>query len=334
MSAEVPDDGPSPLEWLCDQAAKAGLRARAWTVLTHNSRLGERHPECCVENLFGDVYPYALCPNNPHVQQYTRTLLADVGAHAGLAAIELEAFWAMGWKHSSHHEKASFAPDALGEWLLSLCWCAHCCAGLDDAAHVRSLLAPRLRELFAQADAMAPSSYAAKTSGATRFSELLALAGAPPYGWLVERDLREFWRLWGDPRLAIERGLREARRRVPAPVRLALQVHPSEFFRGSQVPASGRYGLELGQGHEYVVTCYGDGPDGIGKALAALPRPAGGLGTVRLCIHPKAPQFAGDGDLRVVRDLCAQHAIASLAVYHLGLLPWRTIERVAAAFRA
>jgi hypothetical protein len=332
MSAEVPDDGPSPLEWLCAEAPKAGLRARAWTVLTHNSRLGERHPECCVENVFGDVYPYALCTSNPHVQQYTRTLLADVGAHAGLDAIELEAFGAMGWKHSSHHEKSSFVPDALGEWMLSWCWCAHCTASYGGQA-LRQEGATHLREHFAGADAMAPSSYAAKSGGATRFEQLLPLAGVAPWASLSERELRLLWQLF-DGRLAIERSLREARRRVPAHVRLALQVHQNEFFRGSQVPASARYALELGDRSEYVVTCYGDGPDGISKALAALPRPAGGTGTVRLCIHPRAPQFAGDGDLRVVRELCTQHAVASLAVYHLGLLPWRTIERTAAAFRA
>ena len=335
MSAEVPDDGPSPLEWLCDQAPKAGLRARAWTVGTHNTRLGELHPDCCIENLFGDVYTYALCPANPHVLQYLLALVGDVGAHAGLDAIELEAFGWMGWKHSSHHEKSSFVPDAFLERLLSMCWCDSCLAtqgrpvGLrvdPELLDRRQRLATAVRELFARADAMDPKTSATRGPGASQFEEVQRWVDSPALG-MTGKSLF-------DPRLRIESTLRAVRARVPPAIRLALQVHPNEHFRGSQAPGSNRYALELGERSEYVVTCYGDGPDGIGKALAALPRPAGRQTSLRLCIHPRAPQFGGDGDLRVVRELCAQHAVSSLSVYHLGLLPWRTIERTAAAFRA
>ena len=115
--------------------------------------------------------------------------------------------------------------------------------------------------------------------------------------------------------------------------RLALQVHPNEHFHGSQAPASARYGLALGPRAEVVLTCYGNGPDAIGKALSALPRPAGGDCALRLCIHPKAPEFQSDDDLRRVRALCEQHGVAAISIYHLGLLPWRTIERAAAILR-
>jgi hypothetical protein len=54
----------------------------------------------------------------------------------------------------------------------------------------------------------------------------------------------------------------------------------------------------------------------------------------RVCIWPKAPQFTGDQDLAKLRDLLRKHGVEALAVYHLGLLPWRTIERVAKAFTA
>ncbi|HLQ36243.1 MAG TPA: hypothetical protein VK348_00475 [Planctomycetota bacterium] len=326
VSREVPADGPSPLEWLCSEAPKVGLKARAWTVCTHNSRLGELHPECCVENAFGDRYTYALCPALPAAQQYVLAMLADLGAHSGLHAIELEAFGWMGWKHSSHHEKASFVPDAFAELLLSLCWCAACTADLSDAAIVRQSLATALRDLFAAADAMVPSSHATRGPGAAQFEQLQGLLDSPM------RLGVDFLKMV-DPRLRLEAMLRAARRRVPPTVKLAVQVHQNERFRGSQLPASPRYGIELGDGGEYVATCYGDGPDGIAKALTAMPRPAGGKGSLRLCIHPRAPQFTSDDDLRKVRELCAQHGVTAISIYHLGLLPWRTIERVAAVLR-
>jgi hypothetical protein len=50
---------------------------------------------------------------------------------------------------------------------------------------------------------------------------------------------------------------------------------------------------------------------------------------LRLSLHPRAPQFTRDDDLRALRDHCVAHGVGTIAVYHLGLLPWRTIERVA-----
>jgi len=87
---------------------------------------------------------------------------------------------------------------------------------------------------------------------------------------------------------------------------------------------------------EAVFTCYGEGPDGIAKSLPGVAkhvqrRPGAKL---RLCIHPRAPQFTSDEDLVRVRALAAEHGVGSIAVYHLGLLPWPTIERVARVLRA
>jgi methylmalonyl-CoA mutase cobalamin-binding subunit len=53
-----------------------------------------------------------------------------------------------------------------------------------------------------------------------------------------------------------------------------------------------------------------------------------------VCIWPKAPQFTGDEDLVKLRDACRRSGVGAIAVYHLGLLPWRTIERVAKMLRA
>ena len=119
LASSCVDAGSSPLERLCTAAPAAGLVVRAWTVLTHNSRLGVAHPELCIENAFGDRYPYGLCPSQPEVQRYVRGIVRDLAAHAGLGAIELEAYGWMGHKHGSHHDKASFAPQGMLDYALS-----------------------------------------------------------------------------------------------------------------------------------------------------------------------------------------------------------------------
>ena len=73
---------PVPAEWIDDpdsfattaQAIReAGMRVNAWIVFTHNTRLGSEHPDLAVVNCFGDRYPYALCPQQEEVRDYSAT---------------------------------------------------------------------------------------------------------------------------------------------------------------------------------------------------------------------------------------------------------------------
>jgi hypothetical protein len=111
----------------------------------------------------------------------------------------------------------------------------------------------------------------------------------------------------------------------------AVQVHPHPWFTGSQL------GLDAAAGafpppDERVLTCYGDGPEAIQKTLASPGLT--GVQQQRLCLWPKSPQFGSDEDLAKVRDLCRSSGVRSIAIYHLGLLPWRTLERAAKMLRA
>ena len=313
-SSHVPPSGPSPLERFCSEAAAAGIATRAWTVGTHNTRLGERHPEACVTNAFGDRLSYALCPAAPVVQQYLTALVADLAAHRGLQTIELEAFGAMGWKHSSHHDKASFTPSGLLDAALSACFCSACRQQLQHAGADPQALAARVCTLVQQClrdgDAMAPQRVPANAQ---------ELATSP-----LDAS-------WLEPLLAAQRAAvaAVAARVVAATknLRRAVQVHPQPWFRGSQLAAGAASAYPATD--ERVVTCYGDGLDAIGKALASDGAKTWASSPRRVSFWPKAPQFQGDDDLRSLRGLCERHGVGSLAVYHLGLLPWRTLERVA-----
>jgi hypothetical protein len=115
-----------PLADICDAAAKHGLKVHTWTVAHHNTRLGTARPDCCIQNAFGDIYPFGLCPSNPDVRNYTIGLVKCLAARPNVDTIELESLGYMGIDHSGHHSKAGLALDSLHQFLLSICFCSHC----------------------------------------------------------------------------------------------------------------------------------------------------------------------------------------------------------------
>ena len=337
LSSEVQPSGPSPLEQLAEAAAAVGLRVRAWAVLTHNTRLGELHPECTVENAFGDRYPYALCPANPHVQQYIVAMARDLAAHRGVHVTELEAFGWMGHRHNSHHDKNSFPADSYSDLLLSLCFCASCTTaiaglryektpvGAEAVARWRQAVAAALRRHFAAADCMEPD------------TQKLDRAG------LLERLQQEFGaefvtmighRIATNMQLAAQ--LSPLRR---AGCELAVQTN-YDALRGSAALPLAALGNHF---DEVVLTTYSENPNGVAQALPHLlaargeelvpPLPKEQQPRLRLCLHPKAPQYRTDDDLAAVRDLCAARGVSGITLYHFGLLPGRTLERAVAALR-
>lgn len=311
-SSEVPEAGASPLEQLCAEARAAGVRARAWTVFGHNTQFGTRAPHLSVENAHGDRYPYALCPAQADVRDYHAALVRDLAGHEGLGTIELEALGQMGIQHSSHHDKKSFTPKGLLAFALSSCFCDACLAlhgelGQDGEAH-RAAARAFVDEVVTDGDAMAPAS----TPGA-------------------DADLDGGQRAWVEAVLAVrQRSVAALAEQVVAAsggCARAVQVHPDRWFTGSQLSASSAAAFPVSD--ERVFTCYGEGPAEIAAMFdsegacetAASPR--------RLCIWPKAPKFTCDEDLVKIRALCEERGVGAIAVYHLGLLPWRTVERVA-----
>lgn len=152
------DTGPvrSPIAdtgWL-DQLAAAGLPLSAWTVFHHSSRLGAKRPEQTVHNLFGDAYPYALCPSHPANREYAVELarsLAEVGCFDSL---DLETIGYLGYFHDHHHEVTAVPLGPMERFLLSLCFCDACRGaakgdGIDVSPLVKRLEAVLSRKLRA-----------------------------------------------------------------------------------------------------------------------------------------------------------------------------------------
>ncbi|MEY9839752.1 hypothetical protein [Streptacidiphilus sp. EB103A] len=107
------------------QAARRGMKLHAWTVFLHNDRLGFQHPDCAPANAFGDRALTELCPANPEVRAYVRTLVAE-HARYGVDAVRAESLHFHGVRHGFHHERYFERLGPVAEALLGLCFCAHC----------------------------------------------------------------------------------------------------------------------------------------------------------------------------------------------------------------
>jgi hypothetical protein len=135
-----------------DAAARRGLVAHAWTVFLHNGALATAHPDCAPENAFGDRYLTELCPANPDVRAFARTLAADV-AGLGVASICSESLHYHPLEHGYAHERYFVPLGPRARYLLGLCFCPHCLDaagrhGVDGEA-VRRFAREELERVFA-----------------------------------------------------------------------------------------------------------------------------------------------------------------------------------------
>ena len=134
-----PDSAGAAISRLLDE----GLPAAAWVVLTHDSRLGEQHPEVTVHNCFDETYPWALCPSRPEVREHAATLTAESVRGLDVSTVVLEACGQLGVAHQSRHEKTDGVWSPAVVRLLSVC----CCDACADAWQTpRETVVRRLRE--------------------------------------------------------------------------------------------------------------------------------------------------------------------------------------------
>ena len=333
-SSEVRGSEPSPLEWLCEHAPRTGLRARAWAVLTHNTRLGELHPDCCVQNAFGDAYTYSLCHANDHVQRYAVAMVRDLCAHPGLDAIELEAIGSLGHRHSSHHDKNSFPANAFTDALMSACFCGACMRGMAELkigeeslgeARTAALRAKICSLLAAHFDQDCMSVTSQKHTPQQLLDQLQADVGHDVVAILGQRTI-SFLKM-----------LMTMQTERPSSIRISAQTNFDSLRGNAALP----FAVVGGFVQECAMTVYGEKAADVASSLPHVlaatgeaARPAAPQPALRLCLHPRTPQYQTDEDLVTVRELCRQHGIGSISIYHMGLLPWRTIERAARVLTA
>ncbi len=140
-----------PLDRCIQEAEQRGMAVRAWTTNLHNTALGSQYPDCALQNAFGDPYITCLCPANPDARAYLCALSADIASH-GVQAILLESIGYHSFDHGYHHERSFVPLSPAIRFLLGLCFCAHCTARLSasgvNVAHVRQFVQTEVGKIF------------------------------------------------------------------------------------------------------------------------------------------------------------------------------------------
>jgi hypothetical protein len=113
--------------------AQRGARLHGWTVFLHNTTLGLAHPEVTQQNCFGDrAAPADLCPSHPDVRAYAAALARSV-ARQGVDTVVAESLHFGFFRHGYHHDRCFAELGPVEEFLLGLCFCAHCLARAQAA---------------------------------------------------------------------------------------------------------------------------------------------------------------------------------------------------------
>jgi hypothetical protein len=308
LTPGVPDwvDGEDSFGQARDALREAGLAVHAWTVLTHNSRLGAAHPDLTVRNAFGDHYPYALCPAAEDVADYCERLVGEVMELGAPDGIILEACGPLGARHGSHHEKtdgAEWSPVQLD--LLSL--------SFSKAS----------RELYRQAG-LDPEELAGRVRAAVD-------AEQPPDS--VDSALGSFAEPVRRVRTGIVASLRRrlvARARaVRADVRISMHATADPWATGPfATVADGAQDVDC-----LVGNCWG-APEASEAGLQALRGIAPQATSVGAYVLALPPSSADPADLSAQLDRYAAAGAQEFHLYHGGLASGRRLDAITRALAA
>ena len=309
---------PSPLDRFCVAAGHAGVEARACLRPLRSASIGARFRHVCVVNAFGDRDAAALCPAQPPVLEFVEWLVDDLAAHEGLRCIELEGLGFGDPRHGAARLQGAIAPDAYLDFLLSVCFCTDCEAGMARTGLNVEKMRARVREFVSARmgthDVLTPRRSGSNEETFRRLEE--DLGHAAMFG------------LWSHRLATYLRMLKAVRRAVAGRTRIALHVHFHSLFSGDAVGAP----LQVLRGHadELIVSHVDESPEALRAAWRS--EPVRGH-AVRAAIAPHPPLFRSADDVWMARSAVRDAGGAGLVVRSLGLLPWPTIERVAAVLR-
>lgn len=145
-------DEPDPFKTVCHELTNVGQKINGWVVVCHSSQLGQANPDLVIQNAFGDLFSYALCPAQPEVRRYAAALISGLVKHYPLAGLELEACGYMGVEHLSHHDKNGLHLDLYHKFLFSLCFCSACSSAMLakglSPGHIREQVTRELESFF------------------------------------------------------------------------------------------------------------------------------------------------------------------------------------------
>ncbi|QKW20447.1 hypothetical protein HUT16_16445 [Kitasatospora sp. NA04385] len=299
-----------PFAEAAEETRRRGLKLHAWTVFCHNDRLGFAHPDCAPANAFGDRHLTELCPANPEVREYCRTVVEELGRY-GVDAIRAESLHFHGLAHGYHHERYFEELGPVTEALLSVCFCPHCLAAASAAGvpaeHVRDTVRTELRARLAdESRALAPAA-------------LDELAGGA-FAAYVDASARTVTSLAAElAATAAERGMRLT------------------FMDGGGPGTGWLSGIDLpslaGAAHQIETLGYAKTPEQVREKVAAFALHGVRPQDMAVILRPMASDCDGPANLTAKIETLRELGVPEVEFYNYGLMRLSSMDRIGQALR-
>lgn len=290
----------------------------AWLVLMHNTRLGQAHPESCVENAFGDRYIYNLCPASPNARAYAIALCADITDAYPVTGLSLETPGFLPFEHGYHHEFGLVRQNAWLDNLLGLCFCTHCAEGAGVESIDVNGLRHRVRDsidAYLASDVDHPDDMAA----AYWLADIV-----------VDPDLGRFlrWRCG-----VVESLIAEIRDSVRDDATVAVIPSVARPTAGAWYEGSDLAGL-AGVADCLDICFYEPSPARIASDLHDVRRRVGNAATLRGLLRPGHPDLTSEGDVIAAVRTLYDEGVRDIGFYNYGHLRERSLDWMGAALAA
>jgi hypothetical protein len=321
-----------PLQRVCQAARRRGLAVRAWTNNTHSTVQASSHPDCAVQNAFGDRYINSLCPANPDVRDYFCALNSDLARYP-LDALLVESVCYMPFDHGYHHERCLVPVSALGKFLLGMCFCKHCMARAAGAGVAAEKLRAYVAEQLDRHLAGDPS----ELDGAGLSRERVeSLADGDMAGMLAARQ-STVTSLVGEVKDAVARASS-----VPVLVmewsgglRGAGMGMPVGDTSTAALDRAWQDGVDLGS---VLAKCDGVGvlgyvrePDELRRDLRAYRDVVGGKAQLSVALRPMPPDAMSAEDVAQKVAVAGEFDAGWVEFYHYGFMRLRNLEWIGEA---
>lgn len=257
-------DRPDYLRRQVDSIREKGITLTAWIVYAFNHHLPRAHPECARVDALGNIYPGQLCIANPDVRRYFTALTQDVMEQFSPDAVHIESLSYLRFDYGFQNPKVLTPITPWCQLLLGLCMCAHCMdaaarVGLDGRLFRREVADFLRHELpkLPDSNALKPQDNRAATAFRGRLKRFMEARDETAFSLfkdivdiikahgkvevhhrlLGEKDLRvtglapaRLYSILDEVVAPSDTSvLRQAKKTLPADVRLVAQVTPSSF---------------------------------------------------------------------------------------------------------
>lgn len=302
-----------------DECCRLGtMGVNAWMVLMHNSRLGQAHPESCVENAFGDRYIYNLCPSAPDARAYAVALCGDIADAYPISGLSLETPGFLPFQHGYHHEFGLVRQNSWLDNLLGLCFCRHCIDGVEAANIDAKALRHRLR-------ATVDDYLASDVDHADDMAAAYWLADV-----VLDPDLGRFlrWRC-----RTVESLIAEIRASVRDDATVAVIPSVARPTAGAWYEGSDLAGL-AGAADHLDVCFYEPSPARIASDLHDVRRRVTKAGVVRGILRPGHPDLTSEDQIAAAIRTLQDGGVTDIGFYNYGHLRRASLDWMGSALAA